>query len=146
MRNRLFVLVLVTVCVAAIPTSALAHDLRATVKLIPDAVVVEAGFDDIPAQAAAVRIFDATGHEVANGTTNEKGICRLPLLGPGQYVASVESIGHRDEVVFVVAGPSGDFEFSSWRLDKRAGLAIGLGGLFALTAAFWWFRLRRQAG
>jgi hypothetical protein len=106
-------------------------------------VVVEADFDDMPAQEAAVHIVDAAGHEVARGQTDESGICRLPMLGAGRYVATVESIGHRDEVAFEVAGRSGDFEFSNWRLDKRLGLGIGLGGLFALTAAFWWFRLRR---
>jgi hypothetical protein len=145
MQYRAIVLVLALVGVVGWPTSAQAHDLRATVKLLPDTVLVEAGFDDIPAQEAAVRIVDAAGHEVARGKTDGKGVCRLPLLGPGKYLATVESIGHRDEVAFEIAGSSGDFEFSNWRLDKRVGLAIGLGGLFALTTAFWWFRLRRPA-
>jgi hypothetical protein len=145
MRNRLFVLVLAMVGVGGGSGTALAHDLRATVKLLPDSVMVEAGFDDMPTEDAAVRIVDAAGNEVASGKTNEKGVCRLPVLGPGKYRAVVESIGHRDEVAFEVAGQSASFEFSNWRLDKRMGLAIGLGGLFALTAAFWWFRLRRPA-
>jgi hypothetical protein len=145
MRNPLFVLVLAAVCVVGASERALAHDLRATVKLLPDAVVVEAGFDDMPAEEAAILIVDSAGHEAAHGKTDEKGVCRLPMLGPGKYRAIVESIGHRDEVAFEVAGPSDDFEFSNWRLNKRLGLAIGLGSLLALTAAFWWFRLRQSA-
>lgn len=146
MRNRLFVLVLAAVGVGGWPGSASAHDLRATVKRLPDAVVVEAGFDGIPAQDAAVLIVDAAGHEVARGKTDDQGVCRLPLLGPGKYKATVESIGHRDEVEFEVTDTTRGFEFSNWRLDKRLGVAIGLGGLLVLTTAFWWFRLRRPAG
>ena len=85
--------------VVAAPGEGRAHDLQATVKLLPDAVVVEAGFDgDTPAEEAACDLTDAAGSEVARGKTDERGVCRLPVLGPGNYVAIVESIGHRDEV------------------------------------------------
>jgi hypothetical protein len=144
MRHRFLVLVVAVVFVVVAPGRALAHDLKATVKLLPDAVVVEASFDDdAPAEDAVIVIVDGAGAEVARGKTDERGVCRLPMLGPGEYVAIVESIGHRDEVKFEVAGSSGMLEFSRWRLDKRLGLAIGVGALLALSAAFWWVRLRK---
>ena len=60
MGNRSLVLVVAAICVVGAPGSAGAHDLKATVKLLPDAVVVEAGFDgDTPADGATVVIADA---------------------------------------------------------------------------------------
>jgi len=145
MRNRFLVLALVVAVVVVAPERARAHDLRATVKLLPDAVVVEAGFDgDIPADHATTIIVDAAGIEVARGATDERGVCKLPKLAPGKYVATVESLGHRDEVPFEVAGAADVFEFTNWRLDKRVGAAIGVGTLLAFSAAFWWFRLRSR--
>ena len=128
------------------PGRAVAHDLRATVKFLPD-FRVEAGFDDeTPAEGARVAIKDEAGTEISTGKTDEKGVCRLAKLKPGKYVAIVESLGHRDEVKFEVIGSDDGNVFSNWRLDKRLGLAIGLGALAALTAAFWWFHLRNRAG
>jgi hypothetical protein len=147
MRNRFLVLVVAAVIVVAAPQRVRAHDLRATVKLLPDAVVVEAGFDgDMPADDATIVIVDGAGTEVARAKTDERGVGKLPMLAPGKYVATVESMGHRDEVTFEVAGAADVLEFTSWRLDKRVGLAIGVGACLALAAAFWWFRLRKPAG
>lgn len=147
MRNRFLVLVVASVFVVAAPRTAGAHDLRATVKLLPDAIVVEAGFDDdTPAEGATIVIADSAGVELARGKTDARGVCRLSALAPGNYVATVESVGHRDEVSFEVAGAADVLEFTNWRLDKRVGLAIGIGAVLALTAAFWWFRLRKPAG
>jgi hypothetical protein len=147
MQNRFLVLVAAASFVVAEPQRADAHDLRATVKLLPDTVVVEAGFDDdTPAGDATIVIVDGAGTEVARGKTDERGVGKLPMLAPGKYVATVESMGHRDEVPFEVAGAADVLEFTSWRLDKRVGLAIGLGACLALTAAFWWFRLRKPVG
>ena len=132
MRNRLFVLVLAVVGVVAVPAARRCATIsHATVKLLPDAVVVEAGFDgDTPAEEAVVHIATRPAAKSHAARLTRHGVCRLPLLGPGKYVAMVESIGHRDEVAFEVAVQSDSFEFSNWRLDKRLGLAIGLGGLF----------------
>ena len=146
MRNRFLVLAIAAILVVGVPQRASAHDLRGTVKLLADAVLVEAEFGDgTPAEGAHVVILDGAGNAVARGQTDERGVCRLPKLGPGSYQAIVESIGHRDTVVFEVAGTAGDFQFSNWRLDTRVGLALGLGALLVLTAAFWWFRLRKSA-
>jgi len=147
MRSRFLVLVAATLAVAVLaPGRASAHDLRAVVKLPGDALVVEAGFDDeTPAQGAKVTIADAGGNVVAAGETDERGVCRLANLTPGKYTAVVEAVGHRDEVAFEVAGSSGLFEFSNWRPNKNAGLAAGVGGLLAVSGAFWWLRRRRPA-
>jgi hypothetical protein len=146
MRRNFLVLVAAAVVVAAAPGRASAHDLIAVVKILPGAVVVEAGFDDdTPAEGARVVVTDAAGAEVASGKTDEKGVCRFPRFAPGKYKAVAESAGHRDAVEFEVAEAAGEFAFSNWRLDKRLGLAIGLGGLLLLSAAFWRFRLRKPA-
>jgi len=145
MRDRFLVLAAAVGIVVGAPQRAAAHDLQAKVKLLPNAVMVEAGFvDDTPAEGAHVVILDAGGAEQARGETDERGILRLAMLPPGHYRAVVESIGHRDEVEFDVANPEGEVEFANWRLDKRLGVAIGVGGLLALSAAFWWLRYRKQ--
>jgi hypothetical protein len=124
---------------------AAAHDLRLTVKLPadePQVVVLEAGFDDdTPAEGAKVTVTDAAGAVVAEGRTGETGVCRLPRPGPGKYTAVVESVGHRDEVPFEVAGAAA--EYGGWRPDKTVGLAAGVGGLLAASAGWWWVRRRR---
>jgi hypothetical protein len=145
MRDRFLVLAAAVGIVAGAPERVAAHDLHAKVKHLPNAVVVEAGFDDdTPAEGAHVVIFDAGGTEQARGETDERGVLRLPMLAPGHYRAIVESIGHRDEVEFDVAKTEGVVEFANWRLDKRLGVAIGVGGLLLLTAAFWWLRGRKR--
>src|SRR5262245_65730861 len=86
-----------------LPERAFAHDLLATVKVLPDAVVVEAGFDDdTPAEGAKVVVTDASGKEIASGKTDEKGVFKLSRPGPGKYKAVVESAGHRDEAEFPI--------------------------------------------
>ena len=147
MRNRFLVPLAALALAMFVPGRASAHALQMTVKLPPDAVIVEATFDDgTPARGAAVVITDAAGNEVAKGRADDTGVCRLAKLGPGKYMAAVELIGHRQTVEFEVADASGVFEFSSWRLDKRVGLAIGVGGLLAVSGAFWWLRRRKVAG
>jgi hypothetical protein len=150
MRNRFLVLVAAVGVAMLAPGRALAHDLHAKVKLLPDAVVVEAGFDDdTPAEGAAVEITDAAGATVATGKTDEKGVCRLAKLGPGKYKAAVKSIGHADEVEFHVeaaATPLGaPIEYVRERPNRAIGLAVGIGGLLAVSVAYWWLRRRKAA-
>ena len=105
MSNRLLV-VLVAATIVGLPERSEAHDLKATVRVLPEAVVVEAGFDDdTPAEGARVVVLDASGTEAAIGKTDDRGVCRLPMLKVGKYTATVESAGHRDEVPFEVFGP-----------------------------------------
>jgi len=107
---------------------------------------VEAGFDDdTPAQGARVVILDAAGSEAARGTTDEKGVCRLPKLPAGKYTATVESLGHRDEVPFDVLAPGfldAPVEYIRARPNKTLGVVIGVGALLAVSFAFWLLRLR----
>ncbi len=149
MNTRFLVVVAVAVAVAGLsPGQAGAHDLQLIVKLPPDAadtLLVEAGFDDAtPAEEARVTITAADGTVVAEGKTDEKGVWKTARPAPGKYTAKVEAYGHADRVAFEVAD-SGYFEFSGWRLNKTLGVALGVGGLLALSAGFWWFRLRKAA-
>lgn len=113
----------------SIPGLASAHDLRLTVRLAPQTVRLEAGFDDdTPAQRARVTITDSSDRIVAEGQTDERGVWSCPMLPAGSYTAAVESAGHRDAVQFTVTG-AGPAAFSGPRLDKTLGLALGLGAI-----------------
>src|SRR5262245_51505620 len=135
--HRFLVLLAAIVVVALAPGRAAAHDLKATVKLLPNAVVVEAGFDDdTPAQGAKVLILDLTGQEVAAGKTDEKGVCKFAKPGPGKYKAIVESAGHRDEVEFPIEAAElmdSPVEFARERPNQTTGLIAGVGGLLVLS-------------
>ncbi|VTU01267.1 unnamed protein product [Gemmataceae bacterium] len=157
MRTRLLVLLLAAAAVALSPAPALAHDLRLVVKLPPDeptVVVLEAGFDDdTPAEAAAVSIVDAEQYIVAEGKTDDRGVCRLPRPGPGKYTAKAVAIGHRDRVPFEVPGPpkpeapatdAAPTEYRGWRPDQTLGLWAGVGGLLLASGAYWWLRGRKS--
>ena len=61
MPNRLLV-VLAAAIIVGLPERAAAHDLKATVKILPEEIVVEAGFDDdTPAEGARVTILKEDG-------------------------------------------------------------------------------------
>lgn len=125
------------------PGPASAHDLQARVNADADPVRVEAGFDDIPADGAAVTVTDATGTVVASGTTDDRGVWTFPRPEPGDYTIVVEGVGHRDQVRLILPATGGPSEvLSRFRFDKRVGLAAGLAGLLGLTALF--ARLRRS--
>jgi hypothetical protein len=146
---RLSVLLAAAVIVV-LPERATAHDLIAKVKLLPDRVVVEAGFDDeTPAEGARVAILNESGSEVASGRTDERGECRLSNLSRGKYKAIVEwGGGHRDEVTFEVFAPGfldAPIEYIRARPNKTIGVVAGVGALLAISFAFWWFRLRKPA-
>ncbi len=114
-------------------------------KLPGDAIVVEAWFDgDEPAEDAKVEIFTAEGKIVAEGKTDEKGVCKLALLGAGKYKAVVSQTGHLGEVEFEVAAAA-PTEFIGDQWNQTAGLIAGVGGLLALSVGFWWFRRRKAA-
>ena len=138
MRTRF--LVLVAIAVAGLtPGRADAHDLQLKVQVHPDKLRIVAGFDDeTPAEDATVTIVAANGSMVAGGTTDERGVCELPLPGRGKYTARVASIGHTDAVEFEVAEPDGIALFHGGRLDRTLGLTIGAGGLLAVSAGYWW--------
>jgi hypothetical protein len=143
MRTRPLVLVAAAALALLSPGRASAHDLRLILMLPPDRpteLVVEAGFDDdTPAEGAKVTVTAADGTVIAEGRTDERGVCKFERPGPGKYTVTVESAGHRDKLVFEVG--EGDY-FSGWRLDKTLGIALGVSGLLAASAVFWWLRVR----
>ncbi len=147
MRTRSLVVVLACIVVVLAPGQVLAHDLQIVVKLPPNApteLVVEAGFDDeTPAEDTKVTIHDAAGLKVNEGKTDERGVCRFARPAPGKYVATVEAYGHKDAVEFEVAGSVAAVEYRGWRPDKKLGLIAGVGGLLAISAAYWLLRRKR---
>jgi hypothetical protein len=147
-------LVLLTAALAGllVPAGAApAHDLNARVTVGPypernvpaGEVRVEAWYgktpaDADPADAARVTVTDAARNVVATGTLDDRGVWTFPRPGPGRYTVAVESVGHRAEVEFDAPG-----EHTGWRLDRRLGLAIGLGVLLGGTLLYWLVRRSR---
>jgi hypothetical protein len=135
---RCFVLGIAAMIVAAGTANvAGAHDLRGTIRVPPDAVVVEARFsDDTPAPGAMVSIRNGADEEVASGKTDQFGMCRLSPLPPGVYRAVIESIGHRDAITFEVADSSMGLTFANPRLNATLGLGLGVGILLAVSLGY----------
>jgi hypothetical protein len=121
-----------------------AHDLRTVLHIGHDTVKVEAGYDDdTPAEKARVLVTDGAGETVAAGVLDERGLWVFPRPQPGEYVVVVESAGHRDRLGFTITAPvaeAGPIAYTSWRLDKRLGLAIGLVLLLGGTVALRYVR------
>jgi hypothetical protein len=147
MRTRFLVVVLAAAAVVLSAGRAEAHDLQLVVKVprdSPEVLILEAGFDDgTPAEGAKVAVTDAAGKAVAEGKTDEKGVCKLTRPGPGKYTATVEAWGHRDRVEFEIV-ESGEGEYRGWRPNQAVGLAAGVGGLLAFSAGFWWLRRKKM--
>jgi hypothetical protein len=122
--------------------SAYGHALEAIVRVGPDSIRIEVGYDDdTPAEQAQVVIRTAEGQVVYTGTTDERGQCVLPLLPAGRYTLETTAIGHRATVVFEVTTQSNAYE--SWRPNRNIGVFLGAAGLLAVTFIFWW-RQRRS--
>lgn len=129
------------------PGTARAHAMSATVEVRPEAVRVLVYFeDDLPAEGATVSVRDASGGEVASGTTDDRGVCALAPLPPGEYKLTASCTGHTAAVAFTVAPPAAagaaPAEFAGPRANKALGLTVGAGGLLGLSALFWFFRRR----
>ncbi len=144
-------LVLATVPLAGVllfahPASA--HDLRLKVDTQREPIVVFAWFegDDTPADGASVTITSQSGEVIASGTTDERGMWSFARPGTGgSFTATVESIGHRDVVLFPLEPSGSGGEYSGWRLHKWLGAAIGLMLLLGGSAAYWCFRRKRTS-
>ena len=125
------------------PETARAHAMGATVEVRADAVRVVVYFeDDLPAELATVTVTDAAGAEVASGTTDERGVCALRVLPPGEYTLAAKCAGHTATVAFAVASAPGDapVEYAKPRADRELGLVLGAGGLLGVSALFWFRR------
>lgn len=136
-RRSYVVGIAVLIVAAGDAGSAAAHDLRGTVRVPPDGLIVEARFsDDTPARGASVSVLNASNEEVAAGRTDEQGVCTLPRLAPGAYTAAIESIGHRDVIRFEVADTSNELSFANPRLSATLGVILGVAGLLAVSLGY----------
>lgn len=128
------------------PAAAGAHDLRSSADIDPATVTISGWYDDddTPAGKAKVTVTDAAGATVAAGVLDDRGVWSFPRPAPGHYTVVVESAGHRDRLEFEIAADVPTGAFSNWRLDKRLGVAIGLGVLLGGTLVFRYFRRGRR--
>lgn len=137
---------LVIACVLLLaPARAAAHDLIAEVDATADPVRVVAGFDTgMPAEGAKATVTAADGRLVAAGVLDERGVWAFARPGPGVYKVVVEDpAGHRDERTLTVPETGEVTADAPDRLDKRLGLALGLGGLLGATGLYVWARRKR---
>ncbi len=131
----------------ALPLSARAHDLQATVT-VSERVKVLAFYDDDPAQRADVTVTDASGAVVAFGKTDDRGLWEFARPAPGAYAVTVKEGGHIGRTSFRIEGeaaPAGapPVEFADPRPNKALGLAIGTTALLGLSAGYWFLRRGR---
>ena len=129
------------------PGVAHAHGMIAEVKVNGASVRADVFFDDdVPAEFATISVTDASGAEVRAGTTDERGVWTFPAPPPGEYLLTAKCIGHTATVRFPVAGePDAPAAvYVEPRRNKAVGLTAGVGGLLALSAAFWLIRRRRE--
>jgi hypothetical protein len=161
--------VLATVAAAGVllaPGRAAAHALHADVTVGAEIKVLAYFDDDTPAEFAEVVVTDADGAEVVKGKTDERGLWTFPKPKPGAYVLVAKSVGHTAQVKFAVpapraAEPGGDGEtrtappgaraappeepvtYTEPRANVPRNLAIGGGGLLALSGLYWLARRKR---
>ena len=129
------------------PAAALAHRMDVEAKITaaePTVVRVEAGFEEAdPAQEAKVTITDAAGSTVAEGVTDQRGVCRLPRPPAGTYTVTVDGgDGHRTSVKLTV--PESDADTAAVRTtppNKWLMSAVGLAVIaLAVFATRWLLR------
>ena len=138
----------VALAVLAVPQFARAHDLQATVT-VGARVKVLAFFDgdELPAQSAAVTVYNAAGDVLAVGKTDANGVWEWDRPAAGEYKVKVKEGGHLAHTTFrVEAAAQPDApptEFADPRPNKALGLVIGTASLLGLSAAYWFLRRRR---
>lgn len=129
------------------PMSAFAHKLEIVAKLPADAPTelrVEVGYDDgTPAEGATVTLTDRAGKPVAEGATDDKGVCVLERPKAGWYTLTADDgAGHRA----VVRPKIGDVGTTEPPPSRPAvpmtvvGLAVIVGG----TLFVWWLVRSRR--
>ncbi len=80
---------------AFLPDRLQAHVIFAEARLDNGQIRVEVYFDDdTPAQKAKVKILDQDRQVVAEGTTDERGLCFFPRFAGGEYLVLAKSAGH----------------------------------------------------
>jgi hypothetical protein len=138
--------VLAAVVTVGFPGLAVAHKLEVVAKLPADAPTelrVEVGYDDdTPADGARVTLRDPTGRPVAEGTTDERGVCVLARPAAGRYTLTADDgAGHRATLPLEVGDGSGRPPPGRPAVPMTAvGLAVILGG----TLAVWWLVRSRR--
>lgn len=120
------------------PAAALAHrmDVEARITEAEPAVVrVEAGYEATePAQEAKVTITDPTGATVAEGMTDDRGVCRLPRPAAGTYTVTVDDgAGHRTSVRLTV--PENESDTAVARTTPPNKWAMTAAGLVVIGGA-----------
>lgn len=129
-----------------------AHAVGMEVKIQGDAILVEVFFDlGEPAAQAKIRIEDENKKVIAEGITDDKGVCYLPKPAAGKYqVFANAGAGHATQSPLQVVDPYAKVETKENFVPMAPGkaqleqntdwttIAIGIGGvaLFALILKF----------
>jgi hypothetical protein len=91
--------VVLPLAVLSLSSTSYAHKMELVATLPADRGVVRVmvGFEgDEPAEGARVRMLDAAGVVVVEGTSDAHGVCELPRPGPGEYtLVANDGDGHQ---------------------------------------------------
>jgi hypothetical protein len=149
---RRFGLLVVPLVVLTQHSAAFAHKLELVAKypIGRPVVRVEVGFEgDEPAEGARVRLLDAAGAVVAEGTSDAHGVCELPRPAPGEYtLVANDGDGHQAKLAVVVPPHTNLEPVEVGRRSSLAGRVISalVGvGLIALAAVALILFLKRRA-
>lgn len=130
-------LLLTLVFLAASPMWAQAHRMTADVLVQGDQVQVIAGYDDdMPAEQATVTIKNAQEEVIAEGTTDDSGLCLLPRPIAGTYtIITNDHAGHLVKVTIEIPEDpaSAPVTTVSVKNDRRIMAVIGILGITVTT-------------
>lgn len=130
-------LLLTLVFLAASPMWAQAHRMTADVLVQGNQVQVIAGYDDdMPAEQATVTIKNSTEEVIAEGTTDDSGLCLLPRPAAGTYtIITNDHAGHLVKVTIEIPEDlaSAPVTTGSVKNDRRVMALLGFCGIGVIT-------------
>jgi hypothetical protein len=150
MRRLGFVVVPLTVLF--LPSAAFAHkmELEATMPADRGVVRVVVGFEgDEPAEGVKVRLVDAAGGVVAEGTSDANGVCEFARPAGGEYtIVANDGDGHQaKERLSVPVEPPAETVVVGHRTTLRERILYGAAGLgiIAVLGVVWRVVLRKSS-
>lgn len=135
------------------PAFAAAHGLDLTRTVANGILTVTLTYDDPDPElqrcrGAVVKVLNTAGEVVAEGKTDDDGVCVLPAPPPGEYTIRAKTDdGHAAKGALTVSADPAPPEKVTTRPPRLLFLGLGILGITAATALFYWFgRRRRTAG
>lgn len=131
-----------------LPAFAAAHGLDMTRTLANGVLTVTLTYDDDqPCGGAVVKVLNAGGEVVAEGKTDDKGVCVLTAPLPGEYTIRAKTDdGHAAKGALTISADPAPPETVSTRPPRLLYLGLGLAGIGVATVVFFWLGRRKRVG